>query len=236
MREFETLKDCSASLAREISTLLDKFLQSNPSATLALSGGRSPLALFGELSLKELSWDRINIALVDERLVPKSNSNSNTTLVLENLLQNRAKNARFIDFVGDLSQEIGEDENLDSKKMRDFLESVKSKFIQPDIAVLGLGADGHIASLFPREDLQFRSSELLVLSTPTHTKGVQNAPFARVSMSFYALINCQKLFLLISGEDKLNALKQTLDSKNPALYPLKYILDRKEVNVYYAKK
>lgn len=234
MKEFKTLHDCSVHLADQVASFLDSHLKSSPKVTLALSGGKSPIAFFKELSLKKLEWSRVNVSLVDERIVPKSNPNSNTALVFDNLLQNNARESVFVEMLGDV-RAISEDEDLNSPELRGILELGNARYIQPDVAILGLGADGHIASLFPREDLEFESSTPLILTKPTHTRGVKNASFARISMSFDALLACEKIFLLMAGEDKLSAYRATLDSKTAEFFPLKYILDRKEVHVYYAK-
>jgi len=77
-------------LADAVAQNLRDTLATQPYATLAVSGGKSPIAFFQALSQQDLDWARVNITLVDERIVPTHHADSNTGLVRQHLLQNRA--------------------------------------------------------------------------------------------------------------------------------------------------
>jgi 6-phosphogluconolactonase len=164
-------------------------------ATLAVSGGTSPRPFLQDLSTHAFDWAHIDVTLVDDRWVPETDSASNARLVRETLLQNAAQHAHFLPLV-DVSQPLDAHVaalNADAQRKL------------PDVAVLGMGEDGHTASIFadaPEWDF--------AISTPRPFVAVHpgNAPHARVSWSLNALKQVDRLFLLIAGERKLEVLQQ----------------------------
>ena len=105
-------------------SLRDSLLKTGK-VSIALSGGSSPVALYESLSSIDLEWERVCVTLIDDRLVPADHDDSNQKLVRKTLLQGKASTAEFI-------------------RLQDWPESNL-----PDIAILGMGTDGHFASLFP---------------------------------------------------------------------------------------
>ena len=89
------------SLADAVAAALKSTLDEKGRAVLAVSGGRSPIAFFEALSHKDLAWSNVGITLVDERIVPTVHPDSNTALVREYLLKNKASAARWIPMVED---------------------------------------------------------------------------------------------------------------------------------------
>lgn len=110
-------------------------------ASLVVSGGRSPVAFFESLSRRELDWAKIQISLADERWVSPTDPASNEGLLRRHLLQNAANAARLIGLyqpADSLEQAAG------------FANAALDQLHQPiDVLVLGMGDDGHTASLFP---------------------------------------------------------------------------------------
>ena len=166
-------------------------------ATLAVSGGSSPKPFLKTLSQSALDWAHIDVTLVDDRWVPDSDSASNATFARETLLQNAAASAYFLPLV-DVSRPMDAhiaDLNADPQRRL------------PDVAVLGMGEDGHTASIFadaPEWDF--------AISTPDHFVCVHpvSAPHARVSLSMSALKNVKQLYLFIGGQKKLDVLNAAL--------------------------
>ena len=117
-------------LTKLISDKLKLAIDKKGTATFVVSGGTSPLKLFEDLSKIDLPWNKVQITLVDDRLVNKNHIHSNQKLINDHLLKNKAKLANFIP----LSEKI-----------------IKSKIIITpfDVNLLGMGEDGHFASLFP---------------------------------------------------------------------------------------
>ncbi len=166
-------------------------------ATLAVSGGTSPKPFLQTLSKSALDWAHIDVTLVDDRWVPETDSASNATFARQTLLQNAASGAYFLPLV-DVSQSL---ESHIAALNADPQRSV------PDVAVLGMGEDGHTASIFadaPEWDF--------AISTPDRFVSVHpgSAPHARVSLSMSALKNVKQLYLFISGQKKLDVLTAAL--------------------------
>lgn len=198
LHAFDDPRAQAGALAKAVSGALGASLATAPDAraTLAVSGGTSPRPFFEALALESLEWTRVDIGLVDDRWVPEADNASNARLVRETLLVQAAAAARFAPLV-DVSV------SLDA---RIAALNADPSYALPNVAVLGMGEDGHTASLFadaPANEwahaLQTRERYVAV-----HPGA---APHARVSLSMSALKGIERLFLLISGERKLDVLK-----------------------------
>ncbi|SMG45734.1 6-phosphogluconolactonase [Paraburkholderia susongensis] len=163
-------------------------------AMLAVSGGSSPRPFLQTLSTQAFDWARIAVTLVDDRWVPETDSASNAQLAHATLLQNAAKSAAFwplVDTTQDLDAHVAA-LNADAR-----FAAV------PDVVVLGMGEDGHTASIFadaPEWDHAITTTERFVAVHPGA------APHARVSWSLSALKEVKHLFLLIAGPRKMDVL------------------------------
>lgn len=130
-------------LADALADALARQIQAQGSVCLAVSGGRSPIPLFAALRARPLRWEAVSITLVDERAVPPDHPDSNARLVREHLLRDAAAAARFFPLV--LSPHVhGGSIDVDA-----CIATANDPFQQPDVALLGMGDDGHTASLFP---------------------------------------------------------------------------------------
>ncbi|MFT4067849.1 6-phosphogluconolactonase [Paraburkholderia sp.] len=163
-------------------------------AMLAVSGGSSPRPFLETLSTQAFDWARIAVTLVDDRWVPETDSASNAQFAHATLLRNAARNATFwplVDTTQDLNAHVAA-LNADAR-----FATV------PDVAVLGMGEDGHTASIFadaPEWDHAITTTERFVAVHPGA------APHARVSWSLAALKEVKHLFLLIAGPRKMDVL------------------------------
>ncbi|BEG57708.1 6-phosphogluconolactonase [Helicobacter sp. NHP21005] len=211
---FNSPKESAHALAIEIATQLRRILSVKERTGLALSGGKSPILFLQELSQIPLEWGKCRISLVDERVSPLTDPENNALLVHTHFLQNKAQVAPFTPLVLDAG--VGTEE---------LLKHAKASYTQPDLAVLGMGEDGHTASLFacaPEYENALSSQEPIVATTPT------SAPFKRLSMSLNALESCQMLFLLISGDQKRAVFERASQTLDPSL-PISYILHSQKV-------
>lgn len=167
-------------------------------ATLAVSGGTSPRPFLRTLSRRPLDWARIDVTLVDERWVPQDHAHSNARLVRETLLQHAARDATFVPLV-DVA-----------RAPADYVAALNADASRalPDVAVLGMGEDGHTASIFadaPQWALATHTAQRYVLVEP------RLAPHVRVSLSLSALRQIGRLFLLIAGQRKLDVLRAAIE-------------------------
>lgn len=133
--------DLAEALAGRIADALSTALSERGRATLAVSGGRTPVGLFKALSRKRLDWPKVIVTLVDERFVPPDDERSNARLVRENLQTGEAARLSFVPLyrpaatIGEAAQAAG-----------GTIAGLPKPF---DVVVLGMGADGHTASFFP---------------------------------------------------------------------------------------
>jgi 6-phosphogluconolactonase len=163
-------------------------------AMLAVSGGSSPRPFLQSLSTHSFDWARMAVTLVDDRWVPETDGASNSQFVHGTLLQNAAQQATFwplVDTTQDLNAHVAA-LNADPR-----FRAV------PDVAILGMGEDGHTASIFadaPEWDHAITTTERFVAVHPG------SAPHARVSWSLSALKEVKHLYLLIAGPRKMDVL------------------------------
>ncbi len=208
-----TLHEChdtarqAAELAEAIAVQLRAALQARGQALLAVSGGRSPLALFAALREQELDWARVTVLLADERCVPADHADSNATLVQAHLLQGRAAGARWQPFFDQLP--AGDSAGWSDAK----LEMLATQACQRlatlswplDVLVLGMGEDAHTASLFPAAPgLQqaLQSCEAVAWVRPA------TAPHARLTLTLPTLLAAHNTYLPLAGARKREVFEQ----------------------------
>jgi 6-phosphogluconolactonase len=191
---FESPRAQSDALAQAVAAALRGALAQPAGATLAVSGGTSPRPFLHTLSGVALDWSRVDVTLVDDRWVPDTDPASNAQLVRDTLLQDAAAAARFLPLVDTRA-------TLDAHVAA---LNADAAYRLPQVAVLGMGEDGHTASIFadaPEWDHATTTAERYVAVHPGA------APHARVSLSLDALKRIDRLFLLIAGERKRAVLE-----------------------------
>lgn len=220
--EFDSAPDAATALAGAVSAALAAAIRERGEAVLAVSGGRSPVAFLQSLAASDLDWSRLTVTLVDERLVPEDHADSNAALVRQHLLTGTAAAACFLPLA------VVPDDAAAS------LAAARAAYRQPDVTVLGMGDDGHTASLFPAAPelaagLALPSAERLITVTPPA------APHARISMTLAALLASGRLFLAIQGAGKRRVFEQARQAVSDAL-PISHVLHHTEVplDVYWA--
>lgn len=223
----ESADASAAALADAVAAALKVALDKRGNAVLAVSGGRSPIAFFEALSQKDLDWVHIAVTLVDERIVPTDHPDSNTGLVHEYLLKNKAAAAEWIPVVEAERQAA----DLQPEAV---VQTALKHYRQPDALVLGMGGDGHTASLFPQAP-QLDSGLDLANEVPLlHTTPV-TALHERVSMTLAAIVKTPAVFLAIQGAEKKAVFDQAAAALSKNL-PTSFILNNEKVNchVHYA--
>ncbi|SDS14333.1 6-phosphogluconolactonase [Halopseudomonas sabulinigri] len=189
-------------LAQRITKALQEALLARGCATLALSGGRSPIPLLQALNLIELAWEQVGITLVDERWVPPEHAESNAGLLWRHMPQVMSR-------VHWQPLYYGAGAAPDAERSSAALQA----WLPLDVVVLGMGSDGHTASLFPgMEGLAAalsRHAEVPCLSCQA-PDGRQ-----RLTLTGAALHSARLQLLAIRGEDKASTLTAALAGGRP---------------------
>ena len=215
-------------LAQDIAQRLAAAIQARGFAVLSVSGGKSPVALFEALRVIDIDWSRVRITLVDERCVPRTHPDSNALLVQTHLLQDLAANAQLVFMVSSAT------EPLDAPAaLADAASAALTAAGTADVLVLGMGADGHTASLFPQapklaDALDLRNTHACVAIELVHPPA--NAPYARITQTLAQIVSARYIVLPLTGADKLNTLQQAWPHATPAL-PISFVLQQTQTPV-----
>ncbi len=220
LRECADRATLTAALAQHVARRLKQDLRQQERVSLVVSGGKSPVPLFQALAIQSLAWERVVVTLADERWVPPSHADSNETLVRSHLLKGRAASAQLVPlWTGAATPEAA------VPAVCATLATLPCPFSQ---VILGLGEDGHIASLFPgaTELAQGLSTEAPALAVRPPL-----APHPRLSLSLHALLQSRDLVLMISGQAKRGVLERALGEGPVEELPVRAILRQTAVPV-----
>src|ERR1700689_3459645 len=192
-RRYADAETLSQELASQIAASLTAAIGARGLASLVVSGGRSPVRLFEILRTQPLDWPRVRIALADERWVDPEDAASNERLGRDILLKDRAASARFLGL-----KNAAPTPDLGAVSAWETFARVPRPF---DAVVLGMGDDGHTASLFPG------SPNLPSAIDPAAAAGCEGiwspvAPQPRLSLNLSALLDARRIVLLITGDAK----------------------------------
>ncbi len=180
-------------LSAHIADLLRSAIEGKNSATLILSGGNTPKGMLNKLSQINLPWEKVTVLLADERWVGADHERSNEKMLKQCFLKNDAMKAALI------SLHIS---NVEVKEVPPLLEEKLRLLERPaDVLVLGMGEDGHTASLFPcTENIEQLLTDQEQLKTVLVKP--QTAPDTRISLSFPVLKNAENIFVHFTGDLK----------------------------------
>jgi 6-phosphogluconolactonase len=213
--EFSGIEQQSQYLADQVAEILTQKINTTDKALLAVSGGSTPKTLFNLLSRTKLEWSKITIILVDDRWLPSSHQDSNQRLVEENLLINNAQAATFIPLYQPQHTLINAASALNN------MFSEQSLTI--DIALLGMGNDGHSASIFPcceQLDEGLNTKATFLSTQPT------SAPYSRMTLSADAINKAEHIFVQLKGDDKKITLEKALANNDEKAMPIRRFLNK----------
>lgn len=229
---FDSREALLAALQEDCVAELSAALKERGQASFLVSGGSSPAPLYQRLSQINLDWSSISVALVDERWVDRDHPKSNETFVVDNLLQHQAAEAQLQGMKNSAGTPI---EGLAE------CEAAYRKLPQPfDLTILGMGPDGHTASLFPHaeglEKALDPESDELCAAINAHQSEVTGSFTERMTLSLAGLLKSRRLVLLITGEDKLKALRAAQDGSDVSAMPVRAVLQQSKVplDIYWA--
>jgi 6-phosphogluconolactonase len=222
---FDRADELILALANFIENELKQAVADRGSASLVVSGGNTPRPLLETLSQRSLPWDKITITLADERWVELSSDASNEAMIRKTLLQGPAAEATFIPLKNS-AETAAEGQEMCQETFVNMTEPF-------DLVILGMGDDGHTASLFPGV-----SGSALDDSSVALCESIipPEAPHERMTLTARALLNSRKLILHIVGDSKWQVYQNALSAGTADQMPIRIALhqDRVPVDVYWS--
>ncbi|MDX3775402.1 6-phosphogluconolactonase [Chromatiaceae bacterium AAb-1] len=219
--QFSTTDALNHEFAEKLQTLIRAAIAERGQAWLVVSGGKTPQALFNTLSKTDLAWQHVTVLLADDRWLPESHKDSNEGLVKASLLQNNAAAARFISLYDAKADSAFDGAAGIQKRLADLPVF--------DAVILGMGEDGHTASLFPcsaqlADGLADNAPAALAVKPET-------APYERISLSRPRLLNSRQVFLHLVGENKLSVLNNAMADTDVSRMPVRAFLHHPQTDV-----
>jgi len=214
-------------LSQSIINQLQEAIDRRGKASLLVSGGNTPKPLFKKLNEASLDWEKVTVGLCDERWIPSSDTNSNENLVKTYLLQGQASKAKFVGMYN---------ESLDVQMAEQWCtQRMKETLFPFDVVVLGMGNDGHTASLFPdngklEQAFDLDNEALCIAIEPVA------APYRRMSLTRSAILRAKHIYLHFEGKEKMAVYGDAITGEDMYKMPVRSVLnqDIKDVEVYYA--
>jgi 6-phosphogluconolactonase len=222
IKDFENINVLESFLVKKISLCISDAIKKYGDARILLSGGSTPRNLYSLLSKENVDWRKVKIGLVDERFVDRDSEFSNERNIKKNLIKNCAKTAILSSMVCCIDNELLN------------LEMVKSNYScfieRTDFTLLGMGNDGHTASIFPND----KQSDKLMnsISVGVFTTKAPNYPYNRITCSKEFIAKSNAIVLFFTGENKFKVFKKSTKTNVPISY---FVKNYKEMEIYYTK-
>ncbi len=222
---FDTREAASVAAAETILALLSRRLEAQGEASLVVSGGTTPGLCFEALSRSALEWDRVSVVLSDERWVAPESDDSNEKLVRTALLTDKAREATLLP--------VFKPGSTPEERSEELATEIRSLPFPFACSLLGMGEDGHFASLFPDAaglDIGL-DSDAIELCIPVQTAA---SPYPRISLTLSALSRSDEIVLLIFGDKKLEVLEAARNAGSQLPVARLLLQKRAPVNVFWA--
>jgi 6-phosphogluconolactonase len=228
-RLFAAFDDLVEALSADIAGKLNEAVLLWGSAGLVATGGATPGPVYDALSRMEAPWAQIQVTLSDERWAPPNAAASNERLVRERLLRGPAAAARFTPFKTPAPTPA-----LALADVEHALQAMNPPF---DVTLLGMGNDGHVASLFPQApELAAALDDAAGLRVcAVHRPGAAGAA-DRMSLTRKGLLDSRAIAVLITGAEKLAVYRRALEGDDIAAMPIRMVLQQRRtpVQVWWA--
>lgn len=221
--DYEDAAEMADALAGDIQFIIEAAIDARGAAVIALAGGKTPLPIYEKLVKAKLDWKRVTILPTDERIVPLGDPLSNVTALGKTFIP---KGARVIPIVPAATE--------DYKAAGRSADALCQDLHWPlDLCLLGVGGDGHTASIFPGPDFD----EALNGPKERRALGVMpdplppEAPVARVTLSRAGIASARALMIAISGKAKKKVLEDAIKQGASSSYPIGRVLAEVELPV-----
>jgi len=221
LKIFKDKLELSLAVFNFIESQIIHTLKKNDRFKFCVSGGSTPKSVYQLLSKSNLKWEFVDVFLGDERCVDPNSELSNSYMLKNSLLTNFGSKAFFYEIFNDLK---ADDESIKNLFISKLFEKCGSNTPYFDLTLLGLGDDGHTASLFPYKKNN-NVDEFVIFN---EGKGLK-----RISLTPKILSASSKIVFLVSGTSKKQALKRLLDEEEPSdRTPSKLIKSINQISIF----
>ena len=214
--DYDDADELAGAVAGDVAFIIESAIDARGSAVIALAGGKTPLPILAKLAEHKLNWKKVMIVPTDERLVPLDNPMSNAAMLAKIFLP---KGARVIP----ISTEKAADYTLAGSAAAARLDDLHWPL---DLVWLGMGEDGHTASIFAGPDLE------TALTAPAERKAVgvmpdpmpADAPVPRVTLTRASIQSAKSIIIVLTGDKKRALLESAIDDGDGSPLPIGRVL------------
>ncbi|MEN2784824.1 6-phosphogluconolactonase [Sphingomonas qilianensis] len=221
--DYDDAEEMAAAVAGDIAFIIESAIDARGAAVIALSGGKTPIPIYAKLAEAKIDWKRVTIIPTDDRIVPLGDPLSNVTMIAKTFLP---KGARVMPIVSDKA--------ADYKAAGRSADALCQDLHWPlDLCLLGVGGDGHTASIFPGPDFD----EAIAGPKERRALGVlpdplpKEAPVPRVTLSRAAIVSAKALLIAVTGAEKRKVIEQAIKQGPSSAYPIGRVLADAELPV-----
>jgi 6-phosphogluconolactonase len=221
--DYDDLAEMAAAVAGDIGFIIESAIEARGAAVIALAGGKTPIPIYEKLSSAKLDWKRVTIVPGDERIVPLGDPLSNVTALAKFFLP---KGARVIPIVPNAL--------VDYKAAGRSADALMQDLHWPlDLCLLGVGKDGHTASIFPGPDFDEAvegPKERRALGVMPHPAPA-DAPMPRVTLSLSAITAARALLIAVTGREKRTVIETAIKHGRSSDLPIGRVLAGTELPI-----
>jgi len=213
--EYDSLDELADAVAGDVGFIVESAVDARGASLIAVPGGTTGPAVFPKLVCQKLPWKKVTIIPTDDRLVPMDDERSNVRAIAKAFLPS---GARVIPIATDIPDYKLAGNSADAR-LQDFPWP-------PDLVWLGMGKDGHTASIFPGPDFQD------ALDAPKARRAIgvmpdplpEEAPVPRVTLTRAAILSARTILVTITGEEKKSVLEQAIADGQSSKLPIGRVL------------
>ena len=221
--EYDSLDELADAVAGDVGFIIESAVDARNASLIAVPGGRTGPAIFPKLAAQKQQWKRVTIIPTDERIVPLGDPLSNITAIGKTFL---SKGARVIPIVSEAAKDYRAAGKAADARLGDLHWPL-------DLCLLGVGADGHTASIFPGPDYD----EAINGPRERRALGVMpeplppEAPVARITLSRAAIVSAKALMIAVTGDAKRKVIEAAIKQGPSSSYPIGRVLADAELPV-----
>jgi 6-phosphogluconolactonase len=218
--DYDSIDELADAVAGDVGFIIESAVDARDASLIAVPGGRTGPAIFNKLAEQKLQWKKVAIIPTDDRLAPVDSELSNVREIARAFLP---LGARVVPLTSEAAADYKAAGNAADARLQDLPWP-------PDLVWLGMGADGHTASIFPGADFQAALDApkarraIGVMPDPLPTE----APVARVTLTRAAILSARTVLITITGQQKRDVLEQAIADGQSSKLPIGRVLAEAE--------